>query len=207
MILTALAFLWLLFKFLFDWEKDELVRTKKTMNTGNTASMGMSGPAVGSVDGVRRSSNVARSNTRPTATRQKPSYSNTTSGVSSTTAGVASTSASSVSSSSASTRPSTKTAKPQSSTKTSVAKDKHDNLTKIEGIGPKINELLNDAGIYTYNKLASTSAADLKEILVNAGSRFQMHEPDTWPQQASYAERGDWSGLETLQQSLNAGKK
>ena len=41
---------------------------------------------------------------------------------------------------------------------------KPDNLKKIEGIGPKIAEILNEAGIYTYANLSQTSVDRLKKI-------------------------------------------
>ncbi len=37
-----------------------------------------------------------------------------------------------------------------------------DDLTRIEGIGPKINQLLNDGGIYTYRQLSDSDPVHLK---------------------------------------------
>jgi len=62
-----------------------------------------------------------------------------------------------------------------------------DDLTIIQGIGPKANNLLHDAGIKSYHDLAHTDVGTLKNILDNAGSRFRLLTPDTWPQQASLA--------------------
>lgn len=87
-----------------------------------------------------------------------------------------------------------------------AARPKKDDLTKIEGIGPKINQLLNAAGIYSFGQLANAPVSKLKKVLENAGSRFAMHDPGTWPQQAQLASKGDWSALERLQDRLNAGK-
>ena len=81
-----------------------------------------------------------------------------------------------------------------------------DDLKIIEGIGPKIAEQLQAAGITTWAELATASVAQLQEILAAAGPRFRMHQPDTWPQQASLASAGRWSELETLQDQLDGGK-
>jgi predicted flap endonuclease-1-like 5' DNA nuclease len=84
--------------------------------------------------------------------------------------------------------------------------EKKDDLTKIEGIGPKINELLNNAGIYTFVKLSSTKYEKLKNILEDAGERFRMHDPTTWPKQADIAAQGKWEELKKLQDELKGGK-
>lgn len=81
-----------------------------------------------------------------------------------------------------------------------------DNLQKIEGIGAKIESLLNDAGIKTFEDLAAAPKAQLKEILENAGPRYQMHDPSSWTKQARLAADGDWDKLEDLQAKLTAGR-
>ncbi len=83
---------------------------------------------------------------------------------------------------------------------------KPDKLNKIEGIGPKIAEHLNAAGITTFAGLAATSTDKLQEILTAAGPRFKMHSPATWPQQAQLAADGKWDELEKLQDELDGGK-
>ena len=81
-----------------------------------------------------------------------------------------------------------------------------DKLTKIEGIGPKIEKLLKADGIDTFAKLAKASQKTLKGILEAAGPRFKMHTPKTWPQQSKLAAAGQWDKLKTLQDKLNGGK-
>ena len=81
-----------------------------------------------------------------------------------------------------------------------------DDLKKIEGIGPKIAQLLNEAGIMTFSQLADTSADRVKEILEAAGSRYKMHDPTTWGQQSQMAAEGKWSELKAWQDELNGGK-
>ena len=83
---------------------------------------------------------------------------------------------------------------------------KKDDLKIVEGIGPKIEELCNNAGIYTFAELAATSTDKLKGILDVAGSRFQMHDPTTWPDQSALARDGKWDELKKWQDELNKGK-
>ena len=82
-----------------------------------------------------------------------------------------------------------------------------DNLKKIEGIGPKIEEILNTAGITTFSKLSQSQYDDLKAILNEAGSRYKMHNPKTWPQQAELAAKGAWGELSELQDRLLGGRE
>lgn len=85
-------------------------------------------------------------------------------------------------------------------------KVKQDDLKIIEGIGPKIADLFIEAGIDTWEKLANTPSTKLKDILMEAGPRYQMHDPTTWPKQARLAADGKWDELQTLQDQLDAGK-
>ncbi len=87
-----------------------------------------------------------------------------------------------------------------------AAKAKKDNLTKIEGIGPKINEILNGGGIHSFEQLAAAKPADIKKLLEAAGPRFKMHDPGSWPRQSKLAADGKWKELEKLQDELDGGK-
>jgi predicted flap endonuclease-1-like 5' DNA nuclease len=84
---------------------------------------------------------------------------------------------------------------------------KADDLALIEGVGPKIAELLNAAGITTFAKLADTKPSEIKAILEAAGKRYQMHDPATWPKQAALARDGKTAELAKLQDQLKAGRK
>ncbi len=88
-----------------------------------------------------------------------------------------------------------------------VSKATTDDLKKIEGIGPKIAELLNKKNIVTFADLSKSKVETLKSILVEAGSKFQMHDPSTWAQQAALAAKGSWDELKKLQDELTGGKK
>ena len=81
-----------------------------------------------------------------------------------------------------------------------------DNLKLIEGIGPKIEALLNSANIFNFKQLAEATEEQLLNILHSGGERFQMHNPSTWPAQASMARDGEWAKLEEWQNQLNGGK-
>jgi len=83
---------------------------------------------------------------------------------------------------------------------------KMDDLKIVEGIGPKIEELLHNADIKTWKALSETSVERLKEILDAAGSTFQIHDPGTWAQQAALADQGKWDELKKWQDELDAGK-
>ncbi|MGB4813169.1 MAG: helix-hairpin-helix domain-containing protein [Methylophilaceae bacterium] len=76
----------------------------------------------------------------------------------------------------------------------------------IEGIGPKIAELLTADGIVTFADLASAKVEAIAAILEKAGSRFSTHKPDTWPQQAALARDGKMDELKALQDVLDGGK-
>jgi hypothetical protein len=83
--------------------------------------------------------------------------------------------------------------------------DAVDDLTRIEGIGPKIEAILNAADVLTYAELAQFSPDDIREILRRAEFRAPA-DPSTWPEQARLAEQGAWDELEALQERLVAGR-
>ncbi len=82
-----------------------------------------------------------------------------------------------------------------------------DDLARIEGIGPKIAEILRNAGYTTFKSLAAASVGDLDEILKAAGAPYNMSDPTTWPEQAKLADEGNWDELEILQEKLQGGKR
>lgn len=98
-------------------------------------------------------------------------------------------------------------AKPQAKKATAPKAVVADDLTKIEGVGPKIAQLLKDNGISTFDGLSKVKADAIKTILDKGGSRMQMHDPTTWPAQAKLAAKGSWDELNKLQDELKGGKK
>jgi len=88
---------------------------------------------------------------------------------------------------------------------TKVSKTKKDDLKKIEGIGPKIAEILAKAKITSFEALGKAKVGDLRKLLAAAGPRYKMHNPSTWAKQAKLAAKGDWTKLKKLQDELNGG--
>lgn len=80
-----------------------------------------------------------------------------------------------------------------------------DDLTRIEGIGPKIAGRLQAAGITTFATLAATPVAQLETLLAAAGPRFKLARPDTWPEQAALLAAGDEAGFAALAAALKGG--
>jgi predicted flap endonuclease-1-like 5' DNA nuclease len=85
-------------------------------------------------------------------------------------------------------------------------KVKLDDLKLVEGIGPKIEELLHADGIRTWRALADVPVGRLDDILRRAGDRFAMHDPATWPRQSSLAAEGKFAELAELQERLSGGR-
>ena len=77
-----------------------------------------------------------------------------------------------------------------------------DNLRKLAGVTPRIEALLNEAGIKNYSSLAQKSPRELKHILAAAGEQFQQIDPQTWPFQAELASKGEWTRLQDYQSYL-----
>jgi predicted flap endonuclease-1-like 5' DNA nuclease len=86
-----------------------------------------------------------------------------------------------------------------------IVHEKED-LTVVEGIGPKIQELLYQYGILSYRQLAETEVTRLKEILAAAGPQLAMHDPGTWSAQANLAANDKWEDLKAYQGFLKGGK-
>ncbi len=82
-----------------------------------------------------------------------------------------------------------------------------DDLKIVEGIGPKIEGLLNDAGIMTFKQLSEASTERLNEILAAAGRRYQIHDPSTWARQGLMALNAQWDELKIWQDNLKGGKE
>ncbi len=94
--------------------------------------------------------------------------------------------------------------KPVAPKKAASAKD---DLKIVEGIGPKIEELLNAAGITTFTDLSNSNTEALKTILAGGGKRYMIHNPSTWVQQGFLAASGKMEELKVWQAELTGGKK
>jgi len=82
-----------------------------------------------------------------------------------------------------------------------------DDLEVVEGIGPKIGQLLKQHGIATFFELANASPAEVSALLARGGPDFRVANPGTWPEQAGFCVRNDWAGLKKLQDRLTAGRE
>jgi predicted flap endonuclease-1-like 5' DNA nuclease len=85
--------------------------------------------------------------------------------------------------------------------------ERDDALEIIEGIGPKIAELLRAEGVTRFMQLAQMTPAQIQPILDAAGPHFRMAVPDTWPEQAVLAANNHWRALKNLQDALIAGQR
>jgi molybdopterin-containing oxidoreductase family membrane subunit len=89
---------------------------------------------------------------------------------------------------------------------TTTVDAREDDLTTIEGIGPKIELLLKEGGIRSFRMLSESSVDRIKGILDEGGPRYQTHDPSTWPEQARLAADGLWDQLKEWQDKLDGGK-
>ena len=78
-----------------------------------------------------------------------------------------------------------------------------EDLTKLEGVGPKISKTLAEGGLGTFAAVAAASPDQIKEILSAASIGAN---PETWPQQAALAADGKWDELKALQDELDGGR-
>lgn len=86
-------------------------------------------------------------------------------------------------------------------------KIKEDDLKIVEGIGPKIEALFNEAGISSWKELSEASTEKLQSILDSGGENYAIHNPSTWAKQALMAYQGKWQELKDWQRGLLGGKE
>jgi predicted flap endonuclease-1-like 5' DNA nuclease len=87
-----------------------------------------------------------------------------------------------------------------------AASDRKDDLKIVEGIGPKIEQLMFNDGIFTWKQLGESPLERLQKILDDAGPRYRIHNPKTWGEQAMMAHNGEWDKLKEFQDFLVAGR-
>ena len=80
-----------------------------------------------------------------------------------------------------------------------------DNLEVIEGIGPRIGQLLRECGVRSFAELATMSEPAIRAMLEKGGPRFRIANPGTWPEQAALAAANRWEDLRALQDELHGG--
>ena len=100
-------------------------------------------------------------------------------------------------------KPAAKKAAPKkAATKKSSAKD---DLTKIEGIGPKAAEALTAAGLATFADVSKSTPTKIKKILDEAEGKFGAMDPGTWTKQAKMAATDKWDELKKWQDEMDGG--
>jgi len=100
-------------------------------------------------------------------------------------------------------KPAAKKAAPKKTTaKKSNAKD---DLTKIEGIGPKAAEALTAAGLATFADVSKSTPTKIKKILDEAEGKFGAMDPGTWTKQAKLAATDKWDELKKWQDEMDGG--
>lgn len=82
---------------------------------------------------------------------------------------------------------------------------KPDDLTKIEGVGPKAAEALIAAGIATFSDMATAEADAMRTILTEASPRLAHLDPGSWAKQAKMAVDGKWDELKEWQDNAKGG--
>ena len=102
--------------------------------------------------------------------------------------------------------PAIKEEQPEALQPSAVYPNNPEDLKIVEGIGPKIEQILKAAGINTWKDLAETEPDKLRTLLDQAGDRFRMHDPSTWPQQAQLAANSQWEMLKEYQDFLVGGR-
>lgn len=83
---------------------------------------------------------------------------------------------------------------------------KLDDLEVVEGIGPKIGEVINRSGITTWSALARTDTSQLRKVLDDGGASFRVADPPSWPHQAALLANGRWAEFKALTDELVAGR-
>ena len=88
-----------------------------------------------------------------------------------------------------------------------VESNSSNDFKKIEGIGPKIEEILKNGGLKTYKDLIDKSVDEIRAVLKEAGPTYAVHDPATWGEQAELAMNQKWTELSSLQASFKGGKR
>ena len=85
------------------------------------------------------------------------------------------------------------------------ATNEADDLTSLEGVGPKVAKILNGAGIHSFSDLAKANDKEVDKVLDEAG--LHMMDSAGWIEQARLAAKGDKEGLMKLQNELKGGRR
>ncbi len=81
--------------------------------------------------------------------------------------------------------------------KPKAGKPGYDDLKKVMGIGAKMEKMLNEKGIKTYNDLKSVKVSDLQAIINSAGGYYQSYKPQMWKSEAALAAAGKFDQMKS----------
>lgn len=92
--------------------------------------------------------------------------------------------------------------------KAAPAPQAEDDLTRIEGLGPKSAAALRKAGITTFAQIASMTGEELLDVVkVQGGVNVVGDATRTWPKQAQFLVDGDLEGFQKYKDHLVGGRE
>ncbi|MBK8497639.1 MAG: hypothetical protein IPL52_02180 [Flavobacteriales bacterium] len=77
-----------------------------------------------------------------------------------------------------------------------------DDLKLVEGIGPKIAEHLGKHGLRSWSEVAKAKPEEIRKVLAEAGDRFLLHDPSSWPKQCRLMVEQRWEELRKYQRQM-----
>lgn len=101
-------------------------------------------------------------------------------------------------------KPETKTAEASLLPAKYLNKDGSEDITKVEGVGPKTSTILVEAGVDTFAKISAKTPDEIREIIKAGGGR-SVPSIETWPEQAALLANGDVEAFEKLAEELDGG--
>ncbi|MFA7596866.1 MAG: hypothetical protein WCY92_10970 [Novosphingobium sp.] len=72
-----------------------------------------------------------------------------------------------------------------------------DDLTRLKGVGPKLNTLLCSLGVNSFDQIANWTDADIDRIDAQLGSFQGRIRRDNWVEQARFLAKGDTAGFQS----------
>lgn len=90
------------------------------------------------------------------------------------------------------------------SVSSTIAASGQDDLTRLKGIGPRLEQVMHEAGINTYTQLMNMNGKALAAALEPSGILFSRAIVDSWPIQAKLAAEGKWDELRKYKSTLKA---
>ncbi len=86
--------------------------------------------------------------------------------------------------------------KPKAAPKATAASAGPDDLSRIKGLGPKLQKLLPELGVTSFAQIAAMTDADLADLDTKLGAFAGRPAKDSWVEQAKLLAAGDTAGFE-----------